>query len=120
MAETACHIEWAAEDAKELVGEEKDRCSNWRRPTSASYIHNSRNEISLASQVDQDPKVRDKIEDEEEDNDDLVKPSKQLSANDKWPMYKKLVENYLDIKKGMEGALLSYIIRKDDAAITDT
>eukprot|EP00957_Ditylum_brightwellii_P117706 8978614-Ditylum_brightwellii.AAC.1 len=33
-------------------------------------------------------KVRDEIEDEEEDNDDLVQNPKQLSATDKWPMYK--------------------------------
>eukprot|EP00957_Ditylum_brightwellii_P198661 15141295-Ditylum_brightwellii.AAC.1 len=33
-------------------------------------------------------KVRDEIEDEEEGNDDLVKPPKQLNAHDKWPMYK--------------------------------
>eukprot|EP00957_Ditylum_brightwellii_P149649 11395423-Ditylum_brightwellii.AAC.1 len=32
--------------------------------------------------------VRDEIEDKEEDVDDLVKPPKQLSAHDKWPMYK--------------------------------
>eukprot|EP00957_Ditylum_brightwellii_P036809 2787807-Ditylum_brightwellii.AAC.1 len=35
-------------------------------------------------------------------------------------MYKKLIENYLDTKKGMKGAPLSYVIKKDDAAITDT
>eukprot|EP00957_Ditylum_brightwellii_P165360 12590216-Ditylum_brightwellii.AAC.1 len=34
-------------------------------------------------------------------------------------MYKKLIENYLDTKKGMEGAPLSYVIRKDDASITN-
>eukprot|EP00957_Ditylum_brightwellii_P001737 134025-Ditylum_brightwellii.AAC.1 len=49
-------------------------------------------------------KVRDEIKDKEEDNDDLVKLPKQLSAHDKWPMYKKLTKNYLDTKKGMEGA----------------
>eukprot|EP00957_Ditylum_brightwellii_P049518 3755887-Ditylum_brightwellii.AAC.1 len=33
-------------------------------------------------------KVTDEIKDEEEDNNDLDKPPKQLSAHDKWPMYK--------------------------------
>eukprot|EP00957_Ditylum_brightwellii_P041978 3178792-Ditylum_brightwellii.AAC.1 len=65
-------------------------------------------------------KVRDEIEDKEEDNDDLAKPPKQLSVHDKWPMYKKLIKNYLDTKKDMDGAPLSYVIRKDDAAITNT
>eukprot|EP00957_Ditylum_brightwellii_P097688 7440549-Ditylum_brightwellii.AAC.2 len=35
-------------------------------------------------------------------------------------MRKKLIEIYLDIKKGMKGAPLSYAIRKDDATITNT
>eukprot|EP00957_Ditylum_brightwellii_P203940 15336854-Ditylum_brightwellii.AAC.1 len=65
-------------------------------------------------------KVRDDIEDKKEDNDDLIKSPKQLSAHDKWPLYKKLIENYLDTKKGMEGAPLSYVIRKDDAATAHT
>eukprot|EP00957_Ditylum_brightwellii_P190187 14477051-Ditylum_brightwellii.AAC.1 len=64
-------------------------------------------------------KVRDEIEDEEEDDDDLAKLPRQLSANDKWPMYKKLIANWLDTKKGMEGAPLSYVIKKYDAAITN-
>eukprot|EP00957_Ditylum_brightwellii_P133054 10145523-Ditylum_brightwellii.AAC.1 len=35
-------------------------------------------------------------------------------------MYKKLIENYLDAKRGMEGSPLSYVIKKDDAAIINT
>eukprot|EP00957_Ditylum_brightwellii_P097687 7440549-Ditylum_brightwellii.AAC.1 len=63
-----------------------------RKDLTASYTPNSREEVPLASQIDQDPaeawkypawKVMDEIEDKEEDNDDLVKPLKQLSAHDK-------------------------------------
>eukprot|EP00957_Ditylum_brightwellii_P127732 9741110-Ditylum_brightwellii.AAC.1 len=52
-------------------------------------------------------KVKDELEDEDDDDDDIVKPPRQLSANDKWPMYKKLIENYLDTKEVMEEAPLS-------------